>query len=457
MAGGVIVAGLLHPDGNWGLSAPGARALAIMLGTVVLWVTQALPLSISALLGLGLLVATGASEGFPAAAIGFALDTVFFVLAATLVAQAVSNAGLVDRVARALDRRIGADSSAALRLVTIVSGLTALIMPSALARIKALLPLAQRVDSTLESPESPSRFLRAAGLTLASLGMVASLAVMTGGAMSIVAARTIAQFHAPVDWLQWLAMMLLPCAAITVVGSIYLQRAYPPEAISAEASARLRAADGSDRWSFREGIALVILAGTLAAWIAGSRSGLPLAIPAIFAAALYALPGIRLLNSASIQKQQWDEVLLIGTALLLSAAASETGALAWLAEGTFWLFPAGGSDLTIKVVTFLVAAALRQFFLMPSACLAVTLPIVIEVGTVTGANPLDLAMIATAAIGIVTLVPVQSPPSLLCLTSGIYRTRDHLRLAPVLLVATGAAFLAASLVLWPALRSLGWI
>jgi solute carrier family 13 (sodium-dependent dicarboxylate transporter), member 2/3/5 len=149
-AAALLGASLLFPDGSWELDARAARALGVLLATILLWVSRAIPLSVTSLLAVGLLAATGASPGFPAAAQGFASATVVFLLAAGLIAQAVANAGLIDRVARGAARAAGSDPHRALKLVTVVNGVAALLMPSALVRARAFLPALQGLARLLD-------------------------------------------------------------------------------------------------------------------------------------------------------------------------------------------------------------------------------------------------------------------------------------------------------------------
>jgi len=189
----------------------------------------------------------------------------------------------------------------------------------------------------------------------------------------------------------------------------------------------------------------------------GGRWRIDFAVPAIFAAAVLALPPIGLVTTATIRRQQWDEVLVVGGALSLSAALADAGTVDWIARRMFALFPASLGTFALSGLVVLFSLGLRQLFLQPSPCMAITLPIVIELGRRTGTDPLLLAMLATGVIGIAQILPIQSPPSLLLYTAGIFNARDQLRVSPVLLVVTVVVMLAAALLYWPLLRGLGWI
>ena len=455
LAAAWLVAGLAHPDGSRGLSREAAITLGVVLATVTLWVSRALPLSVTSLLAVGWLTATGVAGSFPVAAQGFAMDTIFFLLAANLMAQGIANAGLIDRIARTAGRLTGRSPARGLWLLTAMTGLTPLVMPSAVVRIKAFLPVARRLDELFCPPSRRGEFLKASGLIMSLLGPAGSIAVMTGGGMSIVAARTIGEFYGPINWMQWLLLLVPPIAVLFVVVSLYIQRRFAPrQAVGAPAAEE---EPNPAPWSSRERFAAAALLGALTAWAAGTVREIPLALPAIFAAAAMALPPWRLVTVETIQRQRWDEILVVGSALSLSAALRDTGAIRWVAGTIFSLFPDHPGPVAVYGLTVLLGLLVRQLFLQPAPCMAITLPIVIEMARATGHDPLVLALLATGVIAVVQVLPVQSPPSLVCFSDGIFDVRDELRVVPLLIGATALAMVAAAVLYWPALRALGWV
>jgi di/tricarboxylate transporter len=87
--------------------------------------------------------------------------------------------------------------------------------------------------------------------------------------------------------------------------------------------------------------------------------------------------------------------------------------------------------------------------------MVLTLPIVIELGRITGTDPLLLAMLSAFVIGASQVLPIQSPPALLCVLGGLYTPRDQLRVAPSFLAAVALVALGAVTLYWPLLRTTG--
>ncbi|MBM3449890.1 MAG: hypothetical protein FJX78_02700 [Armatimonadetes bacterium] len=113
----LLLAGLSWADGLHALPHSGAGALGILLCTIVLWASGALPLSVTSVLAIGLLAASGVAAPFNKAAAGYETDVVFFLISANLMTQGVVNSGLIDRLAAALADAREADVELSLTLV----------------------------------------------------------------------------------------------------------------------------------------------------------------------------------------------------------------------------------------------------------------------------------------------------------------------------------------------------
>src|SRR5690606_27927973 len=92
-AGAAFLAVALWPVGE-GLAPEGQRALALLAGILVLWISEALPLAVTAILTVLGLLAT--QPGLPPAQVlaGFASSAVFFLLGVLGLGAAVAESGL---------------------------------------------------------------------------------------------------------------------------------------------------------------------------------------------------------------------------------------------------------------------------------------------------------------------------------------------------------------------------
>lgn len=149
----LAVACLLPPV--QGLPVAGQRAIGILLFAVVLWVTEAVDYTVSAMLivcAIILLVGTAPALDNPAnlvgigrardwAIAGFANNAVVLVGAALVFAAAVGTTGLDKRIALATLKLAGAETRAIFVATLAVGIVLAFLVPSATARVSAVVPI----------------------------------------------------------------------------------------------------------------------------------------------------------------------------------------------------------------------------------------------------------------------------------------------------------------------------
>jgi sodium-dependent dicarboxylate transporter 2/3/5 len=90
-----------------GLTAEGQRALAVMALAVVLWTTEVLPIAVTGLVGIVLLVLTGAVPEVSDAFYGFSQPVAYFLIGILTLGLAVYQSGLAQRLAGFLMRGAG--------------------------------------------------------------------------------------------------------------------------------------------------------------------------------------------------------------------------------------------------------------------------------------------------------------------------------------------------------------
>jgi sodium-dependent dicarboxylate transporter 2/3/5 len=93
------IARLLPPVA--GLSEPGQAALGVTLAGTILWISEAVPLGVTALLVI-VLLAINPGMHLPDALVGFTSEVTFFLVGVAAIGTAVEASGLAQRAARFL-------------------------------------------------------------------------------------------------------------------------------------------------------------------------------------------------------------------------------------------------------------------------------------------------------------------------------------------------------------------
>jgi anion transporter len=409
------VARLAPPMGD--LTPLGQAVLGAAFAGTVLWVSEAVPPGVTAVL---VLVLLGLSPGvrLPDVAGGFASDVTFFLIGAVAIGAAVEMSGLAARAAHFLSR--SARGSPTRLYVQMIAGfpILALMIPSAITRNAILIP-AYRDALTAMGVGQTGCVGRAVMLALGMLNPLASSALLTGGITSITVATLLGGF----SWLTWFALMAVPYYALLITGAIYLRLMvgrFEPAAASADVRPE------REPWSGAELRTLAVLAVTSMLWLTDHLHHLSPAIPALLGAALLLLPGIGVLSWKTFEARlSWSLILTVGTSLSLATLMTQSGAAAWL--GQHFLGPISGLAATphILVVCLIVAAALIHLAITNlAACVALLLPINATLAESAGLNPLVTGLIITMVVDAVILYPVQTASNLMAYESGYFDRAD---------------------------------
>jgi anion transporter len=434
--GGFALARLAPP--LQGLTPLGQSVLGATLAGTVLWMSEAVPLGLTALLVLALL-GLCPGLGLADAVAGFSGDVVFFLVGAVALGTAVEASGLAARAARLLAH--GSGGSPGRLYAQMIAGfpVLALLVPSAITRNAILIPAYRDALTTMGVGQRGSAG-RAVMLALGVLNPLASSALLTGGITSITAATLIGGF----TWLGWLALMAVPYYALMALGAVALRLL--TGRFESATVARIGLPPERVPLSPAERRTLAVLAFTALLWLTDAIHHLSPAIPALLGAALLLLPGIGVIDWRTFeQRLSWGLILTVGASLSLAALMTRSGAAAWLGE-LFTAHLASLAALPLVLVMSMVLAAVLVHLAITNlaACVALLLPINATIAAGAGLNPVATGLLLTIAVDAVILYPVQTAANLMAYESGYFDRADVLRLGLAML---GLALVVALLVL----------
>ncbi|WP_072386519.1 SLC13 family permease [Hyphomicrobium sp. CS1BSMeth3] len=412
-----------------GLTPLGQSVLGAVLAGTILWVSEAIPLGLTALLVTALL---GLCPGLrlPDVVNGFAGEVVFFLIGAVGLGAAVESSGLAARAARFLSR--SARGSPARLYVQMIAGfpVLALLIPSAITRNAVLIPAYRDALGAMGLDQS-SRTGRAIMLALGILNPLASSAFLTGGITSITAATLIGGF----SWLGWFSLMAVPYYALLCGGAILLWVLVG----GFESTGHVREAERARQpYAAAEKRTLVVLVLTATLWLTDSLHQLSPAIPAMIGAAILLLPGVGVISWKTFETRlSWGLILTVGTSLSLATLMTSTGAAAWLGQLLLGHLSGLASAPLLLIAALIVAAVLVHLAITNlAACIALLLPINATVATAAGLNPTVTALALTIAVDAVILYPVQTAANLMAYEAGYFRRTDVVKMGVGMLVLT---------------------
>jgi sodium-dependent dicarboxylate transporter 2/3/5 len=427
--------------------APGpeaARLVAVLGLVLVWWMTEAVPIPVTSLLGPALAVALGVGSAAELFA-PFGDPIVFLFLGSFVLAEAMASSGLDRRLALAvLARRAVAASPTRLlaAFAVITAGISAWLNNTATTAM--LYPIALSVLAALARAggHDPRRLRWGTALLLAvawsaSIGGIATPVgtapnMITLGQLEKLAGVEIPFFH---------FMLIATPAALVMLALLvaWLRFALPPDVAAPGGEHDLaaeRAALGP--LSRRERNVLAAFLATVAAWVGpgllavvlGPESALardaqrllPEPVVALFGAALlFVLPVDWRARRFTLEWREagridWGTLMLFGGGLALGGAMFRTGLAAAIGEGLVaWT---GSSSLV--ALTFLfswVALALTETT-SNTATATMLAPLVIASAQAAGVSPVPPALAMGLAASMAFMLPVSTPPNAIVYGSG---------------------------------------
>ena len=445
---GVAVAAIVLPP-QWGLG-PGAQAAAgIGVLMAVLWVTEAVPLAVTALIPVVLFPLAGIASVADLSA-SYADPVVFLFLGGFLIARAIERWNLHRRLAFAILARTNGDPARiVLSMMAVTAFLSLWISNTAAAMVAA--PIAASIAAVRARDDG---FGAALMLGVAYSATIGGMGSLIGTPPNALFAAYMEEAHGVViGFAEWMLVGLPVAVILLPVTWLVLTRVsfrLEPEPLTIEfcQSEPMRA--GEKRVALVA--ALTALGWILRPVLAGLFPALGLSDAVIAMAgalALFLVPsgegrGGRLLDWEAASTIRWDVLILFGGGLSLAAAIDGTGLAGWIgarAEALHGLPP-----VLILVVIALIVVYLGELA-SNTAMAAIFLPVAGAAAVGMGVAPLDFALPVALAASIGFMLPVATPPNAIVFANPAVTRQNMLRAGlPLDLVGIAVALAAGALV-----------
>jgi solute carrier family 13 (sodium-dependent dicarboxylate transporter), member 2/3/5 len=440
---------------------PNQHRLAAILALVVTWwVTEAIPIPITALLGVALVALLEATppppEGDAATDVVFSAfsdDTIFLFIGSFIIAEAMVVHGLHRRLAyRVLSMKaVGGSTYRIILAFGLIGAVTSPVMSNT-AAAAMMLPIALGVMGVvggmvarqLEGEHRVERLRFGAALMLViTYGITVGGLLLPIGSPPNLIGRDLLENETgePITFLEWFAMALPIVIVMFVAVILVVMLMNRPEVRYVEDVEEYVAEERRKlgRLSRGEKNTLLVLAFALVGWFlpglvglfAGDDSDAYVQVSeaanegtvAIVAAALLFLIPVDwkqrkfTINWNQAARIDWGTVLLFGGGIVLGTMLSETG----LAEqiGTSISDALGVSTIFGITVVIVVIAVLISETTSNTASAAIMVPIAISIAAAADLNPTIPALAAIFAANYGFMLPVSTPPNAIVYSSGL--------------------------------------
>ncbi|MDH7511855.1 MAG: DASS family sodium-coupled anion symporter [Clostridiales bacterium] len=463
-----------------GLSREAHTLAAIISWVVTWWVSEAIPIPATAVLGAALCIVSGVADARTVFA-PFADPIIFLFMGSFLLARAMSVHELDRRFAYALLslRLIGNSAGRILFVYGAVCALlsmwisntatTAMMFPIGIGIISALAEMMARQTGQEVHVES-LRFTTGMMLMAAYASSTGGIGTPVGTPPNLIGLAMIEKFtQVKIPFFRWM-MFAVPLLVITylVLFSIMV-RLHKPEVRRIQGSREFvqceRARLGP--WTRGQKNTLVAFLVAVVLWIMpgfltlisgqdspltrGYSSRVPEAVAAVLAALLLFIFPINwkkrkfTLTWRQALQIDWGTLLLFGGGLSLGDLMFRTGLAETLGKGLLDL--CGATSLWGLTLVGIFLATFVSEITSNTAVATMVVPIMISVSLAGGLNPIPPAIGATIGASYAFMLPVSTPPNAIVYGSGLVPITRMIRAGALLNIAGG-------LVIWASLRIL---
>ena len=188
-----------------GLSPEGQRLAALLVGAIVLWATEGLPIGITGLLVLVAQPLLGI-ENLRVAFQGFASPVFFFVLAMFCIAAAITGAGLERRFAYWLLGRAGTDSRRVVIALMLGAAATSTII-SDVPACAVFMVIGMGVVTRVGVAKGESNFAKAVMVGIPIGALIGGVATPAGSSINVLGIHLIEEHGGVrIPFLDWMAL-----------------------------------------------------------------------------------------------------------------------------------------------------------------------------------------------------------------------------------------------------------
>lgn len=428
-----------HPEG---LNPKANAILASTLWIAIWWITEAIPIAVTALLPIILFPLTGGLSLSDTTA-SFGHKYVFLYVGGFIIAIAIEKWNLHKRIALNIINFIGTNVTNIILGFMIATAFMSMWISNTATAVM-MLPIGMAIVAQLrDNPDTVADenliFGKALMLAIAYSASIGGMGTLIGTPPNLVLAGVVEEtFGYEITFAQWfkfgfpisIVLLVICWKYLTSFAFKFKQKTFPGG--RTEIKKQLTTLG---KISYEEKIIATIFALTAFAWITRSYLLKPL-IPAIddtiiamtSAIIIFLLPTKnkerRLLNWEEAAKLPWGILLLFGGGMALAAGFKDSGLALWIGSQMTLL---EGVALLLLVFILITSVNFLTEITSNLATTAMLLPILYPMAKTIDVHPFILMVSATVAASCAFMLPVATPPNAVVFGSGYLRIPDMVK------------------------------
>ena len=423
-----------------GLSFEAKCILASTAWMAIWWVTECVPISVTALLPIVLFPLTGGMDlATTTAAYGHKL--VFLFVGGFLIALAIEKWHLHKRLALNIIRVTGSNKSRVILGFMLATAFLSMWISNTATSIM-ILPVGLAIISQLkDDPKTVENenevFGKSLMIAIAYSASIGGMATLIGTPPNMVLAGVVEESYGiKLNMFDWMKFGVPLSSFLLFVCWLYLTKIafkFKNEEFSAGKEEILRQINKLGKFSNEEIKVLVVFTLTALGWI--FRGSIETIFPMIddtiiaifFAVTLFIIPtknqktNTTLLVWNDTVKLPWGILILFGGGMAIASAFGKSGLALWIADLLQNL-----NDVSLFLIILIIVTSINLLTEVTSnmATTAMLLPVLVTIALAIDVHPYFLLVAATLAASCAFMLPISTPPNAVVFGSGFLKIED---------------------------------
>lgn len=444
LVGFAILVGAYLLPATGGLSPQAIRTLAVLMTTVLWWVTETFPVPVTALLVPVMVHALGILPLDVALREAFGNSLIPFMVGVLGLAAALTTCGLGRRISNHLLVVVGPNTTVVVGVYLWMSFIVSMFIDD-IAVVAMMLPLVLGLLKSVGAKPGESNFGRAMMMAVMFGSLLGGACTPAGISANVVTLAFLAKnANMNVGFLEWTAIATPPFVAMAAVTWWLILRLFPPELkelpLTREALRAELAAMGP--LTVQESSTGVVFFAAVMLWLTSDITKLPIAFVSLLILGAISMPRIGVFSKWRDLNRgiEWGAVMLVVGGFIVGIAAARSGLAAWVVHQ--FLHPMSALPLALQPAALTLLVAIDSLGLSSIGSTAsVNVPFVIAYAQQNGLPVQALTMSAAFASSIHFILVTQSPSTVLPFAAGYFSFKDLAKIG-ILVTLIGAALVS---------------
>ena len=423
-----------------GLSFEAKCILASTAWMAIWWVTECVPISVTALLPIVLFPLTGGMD-FATTTAAYGHKLVFLFVGGFLIALAIEKWHLHKRLALNIIRVTGSNKSRVILGFMLATAFLSMWISNTATSIM-ILPVGLAIISQLkDDPKTVENenevFGKSLMIAIAYSASIGGMATLIGTPPNMVLAGVVEESYGiKLNMFDWMKFGVPLSSFLLFVCWLYLTKIafkFKNEEFSAGKEEILRQINKLGKFSNEEIKVLIVFTLTALGWI--FRGSIETIFPMIddtiiaifFAVTLFIIPtknqktNTTLLVWNDTVKLPWGILILFGGGMAIASAFGKSGLALWIADLLTNL-----NDVSLFLIILIIVTSINLLTEVTSnmATTAMLLPVLVTIALAIDVHPYFLLVAATLAASCAFMLPISTPPNAVVFGSGFLKIED---------------------------------